>query len=151
MPEHIEDDRVDRQASFRAIGVAAASYFAPTFVLGWVLGPIRELVFVPRCGRTSATALEAVLMAGATYWEARRVSYRLGKRSTRAKRYVVGAIAFAMILPLELLGARFVRRMSFRDYLSSLATPSGAIGVSMFAWYALAPGVIGGLHSNEHG
>jgi hypothetical protein len=41
---------------------AGSLYFMLVFTVGWVLGPIRELLVVPRTGRTVGVLLEAPLM-----------------------------------------------------------------------------------------
>jgi hypothetical protein len=41
---------------------AGALYFALAFAAGWVFGPIRALLVIPRFGRTAGSLFEAPLM-----------------------------------------------------------------------------------------
>lgn len=125
------------------VGKAGAAYLAPVFALGWVLGPIREVVLGPRIGRVAAAAVEAALMAAATHASARAAVRRLGDDVPFLTRLEVGAAACAMLVPLELAGARLLRGRSPRAYLATFRTPEGAVSAAAFAWFALAPALAG--------
>ena len=121
------------------VGRAGAAYLAPVFALGWVLGPLRELVLAPRFGRVAAAAGEAALMAAAAQASARAVVRRLGDDVPFSTGLEVGAAACALLVPMEFAGARLVRGLSPRAYLATFRTPEGAISAASFAWFALAP------------
>ena len=122
--------------------VAAARYLAPVFALGWILGPIRELVLIPRAGRTTATFAEGLVMAAAIHRSAAVSVRRLGKKGGFPARGGVGMLALAMLAPLEVGGALFVRRIALTDYLKTFRTPAGVISALAFAWLAIAPMVV---------
>lgn len=125
------------------VGRAGVAYLAPVFALGWVLGPLRELVLAPRLGRVAAAAGEAALMAAATHASARAAVRRLGADVPFSTRLEVGAAACAMLVPLELAGARLARGLAPRAYLATFRTREGAISAAAFAWFALAPALAG--------
>ena len=128
------------RADVRRAGVA---YLAPVFALGWVLGPVRDLVLAPRCGRVAAAAVEATALSVASYASARAAVRGLGDDAALSAKAGVGAVACALLFPLELAGARLVRRLSPRAYLARFRTTDGAISAAAFAWFALAPALLG--------
>lgn len=127
---------------------ASLAYLLPVFGAGWAIGPFRELIAIPRVGRLAATAGEAVLMSAAIYSSARAAAARLDENVPSA-RLAVGLSAFTMLCPLEVVGARFARRLPLRAYLESFRSPSGAISAALFVWFALAPLLAGKSSSNS--
>lgn len=121
------------------IARAATAYLLPVYALGWVLGPLRELVAIPRLGRTAATAAEAAIMASASAASARAANRRLGDGAPASASLALGALAFAIVAVLEAGTARAVRRMTLREYARTFRTPSGALSAAAFAWFAVAP------------
>ena len=122
----------------RTVLEAALGYLGPMYVAGWTLGAIREMAMVPRVGRTASTAAEGALMATASYFAARRAVQRLGETGN-GRRAAVGLTALAVLIPLELAGAKLFRGMSIQQYLASQRSPSGAIFAALLVWFATAP------------
>ena len=122
---------------------AGAIYFALVFAVGWVLGPIRELWVVPHLGRIAALLLEAPLMLVAMIVSARWVVRRFKVLYALRTKIAIGVVALAMLLVVELIGSRWVRGLSVREYLASLATAPGLISLLLFLAFAAVPALIG--------
>jgi hypothetical protein len=122
--------------------VAGARYFGPVFGLGWLLGPVRELLLVPRIGRTASAAVELPLLAAATFASARSEIARCKGDPPLTTRLAIGAVAFALFGALELAGARVVRGLSVAEYATTFRTPAGVLSLVAFAWFACAPAVV---------
>lgn len=117
---------------------SAASYAGPVYGLGFLFGAIRELLVVPRIGRTRAVAAEAPLMAIASYCNAHRVVAESAAPRSAEQRLAIGATALGMLLMLELLAVA-ARRRSLSSYLRSQRSPEGALFASLLCWFAVAP------------
>jgi hypothetical protein len=109
---------------------AALAYVARVYAAGWMLGPPRELVLVPRIGRTAATAGEGAIMAAVTYAAARKT---VAPPSTRI---AIGALGLAVLCGLEAAGRRLLPRRE-------RAVAADAIFATLLAWFALAPLAVG--------
>ena len=117
---------------------AGALYFALAFGAGWVLGPIRELVVIPRFGRTVGHLVEAPLMliviGLAARWVVRRFAISgLGARTA------MGLVALALLLAAELLGTRWLRGLAWAEYLAGFRSLPGLIALALFGLFAVAP------------
>jgi hypothetical protein len=78
---------------------AGLVYFLLLFVLGWVLGPIRELWAVPRFGRIAALLIEAVIMLIAMIISARWVMRRFKVLRAVGSTILMGLVALAILDP----------------------------------------------------
>src|SRR5262245_18281246 len=112
---------------------AGALYFALAFAAGWVLGPIRELLVIPRVGRTAGYLFEAPLMLIVMVVAARWVVRRFGVLDISG-RAVVGLVALPVIA--ELSATRWLRGLSLSEYLSGLRSIPGTISVVLFLLFA---------------
>src|SRR5215813_9043791 len=90
-----------------------AVYFLFMFGVGWILGPIRELVAVPRFDRLTVVLLEAVIMLIAMAVSARWVIRRFHVRPTFGSTISMGLVALGLLVPAELAGVVWVRGLSF--------------------------------------
>jgi hypothetical protein len=119
----------------------AALYFAITFAVGFVLGPLRIFVLTPRVGPVIAVLIEAPFMLSAAYFIARWVLRRFAPAAPTYQRLSFGIIAFGMLLTAECLLALTmgIRPVAF---LHSLATPAGAIGLASQIVFAFIPALI---------
>ena len=119
---------------------AGAIYFALVFAVGWILGPIRQLLIVPHLGHITGLLLELPLMLVAMIFAARWVLRRPNVPHALRTRAQIGVVALGILLPAELAGALWVRGASVREYLASLATVSGLILA-----FAAVPALVGEL------
>ena len=101
---------------------AGVVYFLLMFAVGWILGAIRELWAAPHLGRVEATLLEAIIMLIAMIVAARWVIRRFEIPQTTPATTAIDLVALGVLIPAEIAGVVFVRRLSFQDYFSSFLT-----------------------------
>ena len=108
---------LDRERSFSTTLVqvfrateAGAIYAIVVFLIGFILGTIRVLLFTPRLGETTAVIIEAPIMLGASWFVCRWCVDRLDVGRTVAARLLMGLVAFLVLMSAEVgLGAVFGR------------------------------------------
>lgn len=118
------------------------AYFALVFAAGWVLGPLRVLWVAPRVGPTAAVLLEAPVMAGVMILAARFTVRRFAVPRASGSRLGMGAVALALLLAAELLGALWVRRLSLADYLADQRSKAGAVFVILLGLFLVMPALV---------
>ena len=122
---------------------AAIVYFLIVFAAGWVCGPLRELIVVPRFGRTVGLIAEAPLMliamVFATRWTLRRFTVPVAV----AARATVGLIALALLLAVEAASLPLVRGVSVSDYIAGHDLAAGLITLCLFVLFAAMPVLAG--------
>ena len=116
--------------------------FLLVFLVGWILGPIRELWAVPHSGRMAAMLSEAVIMLIAMIVAARWVIRRFEVPQTLSAAFSIGLIAFGLLLPAEIVGVHWVRGLSVRDYLTGFLTAPGVVSLLMFLLFAAMPTLV---------
>jgi hypothetical protein len=124
---------------------AGVIYFLLVFAVGWVLGPIREIWLIPRAGRMTATVVEAVIMSMAMIVSVRWVIRRYNVPPRLGPSILVGLAAFGILLPVEIAGALWVRRLAFDEYMESFVTGPGVISLAMFLLFAAMPALVARL------
>ena len=121
---------------------AGTVYFLFMFGVGWILGPIRELVTVPRFGRLTGVLLEAVIMLIAMAMSARWVIRGFHVRPTLGSTISMGLVALGILVPAELAGVVWVRGLSLHDYLGSFVTIPDLVSLLMFVLFAAMPTIV---------
>jgi hypothetical protein len=117
---------------------AGAIYAIVVFLIGFILGTIRVLLFAPRLGETTAVIIEAPIMLGASWFVCRWCVDELDVGRTVAARLLMGLVAFLVLMSAEVgLGAVFGR--SIVDQLASYGSLSGAIGLAAQVIFAMFP------------
>jgi hypothetical protein len=114
---------------------------AAIFALGFVLGTVRTLWLAPAVGPLAAVAVELPVMLGASWWLARRLAARRPLPSRDAA-LAAGGIAFALLMGLELALGVALFGQSAKVWLAALTTPSGALGLTGQALFALMPALV---------
>jgi hypothetical protein len=79
-----------------------------------------------------AISLEAVIMLIAMIVAARWVIRRLSVPQTLGSTVSMGLVALGILLPAEIAGVVWVRRLSPHEYLGSFATAPGLVSLLMF-------------------
>lgn len=107
---------------------------ALAFLLGLVLGPVRELLLAPAIGGMAAALLEAAAMLAGLWWLA-----GVGLRPPLPAPWTAGLVAVGTVLVAEvLLGAGFEA-----SGLAARRAPRGlaeqALGLVPLAWLAVLP------------
>jgi hypothetical protein len=121
---------------------AGTLYFALVFAMGWVLGPIRELLIVPRVGRTAGVLMEAPVMVGVTIIAARWTTRRCAVAPTLGARASMGLVALGLLVVAEAAGTLWLRGLSLSDYFAGLVSDSGGIALMLFLVFAAMPTII---------
>lgn len=116
----------------------AILYVLAAFGMGFLLGPLREFVLVPRLGRGPALLLELPLMLGFCAWIAPRILRRCMIPPGLA-RLRLGFAALALLLALEFLTGVALRGWDLREWLADFATPPGLLTLLAYLVFALIP------------
>jgi hypothetical protein len=122
---------------------AGAVYFALVFGVGFVLGPIRVLVLVPRFGERTAELMEAPFMLAAIVLAARWIAERAMKGEPRLRLLAVGLVALAGLVATEFTLVQVLRGMTVQEYVRSRDPVGGGAYVALLALLALMPAVMG--------
>jgi hypothetical protein len=109
---------------------AGLCYFALTFGAGFLLGPLRMLVLVPRIGARAAELAELPVMIVVTWLAARWTIRRFHVPSSTRLRLVMGALAFALLLAAEFSLVLPLRGLTLEQYF---ATRDPVSGVAYYA------------------
>ena len=122
----------------RPVGKAGLAYWALVFALGFLLGSIRVLVLEPRLGMLPATLVELPVMLGSSWLVARWLLTRFAIADAK-QALAMGAIAFLLLLGSELLLTLFVFGNSAGEWIASLGTSAGALGLVGQVAFGLFP------------
>jgi hypothetical protein len=104
---------------------AGLAYFALTFGAGFVLGPFRILVLVPRLGARAAELVELPVMIGITWLAARWVMQRFSVPPQWGPRLSVGVLAGALLLFAEFTLVLRLRGLTLEEYFATRDPVSG--------------------------
>jgi len=104
---------------------AALLYFALTFGAGFVLGPFRILVLVPRLGARAAELIEIPVMIGITWLAARWVTQKFSVPPQRGPRLSMGVMAGALLLLAEFTLVLRLRGLTLEEYFATRDPISG--------------------------
>ena len=105
---------------------ASLVYFALTFGAGFVLGPFRILVLVPRLGARTAELIEMPVMIGITWLAARWVTQKFSVPPERGPRLSVGVMAGVLLLLAEFTLVLRLRGLTLEEYFATRDPVSGA-------------------------
>ena len=112
-------------------------YFLAVFTFAFATGAIRELTVAPLIGSSAAVVLEVPFLVLASWIVALRL---LRKRSlTVTERIAMGATAFTLTIVCEAALAAVMRRQSISDWMASVATPLGLVGLAAQVVFAAMP------------
>ena len=113
-------------------------YVLAVFGVGFLLGPIRELVLRPRIGEFAATLTELPLMLGFAWivagWLVRRFAVPSG-----APRWRMGGVALAALLALEFGLGTALRGWSLGEWLAHFLAPTGLLTLAGYVLFASWP------------
>jgi len=117
----------------------ALLYFAIVFGAGFILGPIRLFLVVPRVGVRTAELLEAPIMLVVIFLASRWIVRRFPEPSSLSGRLAMGSFALLLMLGAELLLARSLQGISIREYVASKDPVSGSVYYALLLVFALLP------------
>jgi hypothetical protein len=121
---------------------AGIIYFLLVFLVGWILGPIREIWAVPHLGHMAAMLSETVIMLVAMMVAARWVIRWFDVPRTLPATISMGLIAIGLLFPAEIAGVVWVRGLSLQEYVASFVTAPGVISLVMFLLFAAMPTLV---------
>ena len=114
-------------------------YFAIVFGAGFILGPIRILLVVPRVGVRSAELMEAPIMLVVILLASLWIVRRFPEPSSLSGRLAMGSFALLLMLGAELLLARTLQGISIREYVAAKDPVSGSVYYALLLVFALLP------------
>lgn len=118
---------------------AAAVYFLLAFGAGFILGPFRILVLVPRIGERWAELLELPVMMAVCYCAARWVCRRFAVPPQAPLRLRMGFLALALLLGAEFGLVLWLRGLTVTQYLATRDPVSGTAYYLSLLVFALFP------------
>lgn len=118
---------------------AGIAYGLAVFAIGCVLGAIRVLLLAPRVGPTMAVSAEVPIILMASWFLCSLLMRRLGVGAEIGARIVVGAVAFAVLMSLEVALAVGLFHRPIGGYLAGLRSLAGAIGLAAQVCFATFP------------
>lgn len=117
--------------------VAGAVYAGVMFGLGFLLGPVREWLLVPRFGATVAAAIEAVPLLAGMAVLAPWAAGLLQVPPSLAARARMGAAGLVLLVLAETALDWLLRGRGL--WLDRSRTPAGWIGLGLFGAFAVMP------------
>lgn len=123
--------------------MAALTYFALVFGAGFVLGPIRILLIVPRIGERNAELLEAPLMLLVILVAARWVVRKFQLPSATVNRLLMGLLALTLGLLFEFTLVLKLRGLTLTEYFHTRDTVSGTVYYVTLGLFAVMPLIVG--------
>lgn len=118
---------------------AGVVYAVTVFAIGFVLGTVRVLVLAPRVGSTIAVLIEAPIILTASWYVSSIWMKRLRVGAGVRTRILVGAVAFATLMILEVALSISLFHRSIGEYLAGLRSLAGAIGLAAQVCFATFP------------
>jgi hypothetical protein len=116
---------------------AGAIYFAVVFAAGFILGPIRILVLVPRVGERIAELIETPIMLAMIVVSARWVTRRFVNTHTRADLLAVGGVALGLLVVCEFTVVLWLRGLTISEYVASRDPLAGVVYAVMLVVFAV--------------
>lgn len=118
---------------------AGALYFGCVFAVGFVLGTARVLVVAPRLGELLATLVELPVILVAAWLISLWLTRWLAVPREPAARWVMGSIAFALLMVAEAVLAAALLGVSLGEHVGRYRQLPEAIGLAGQVAFALLP------------
>jgi hypothetical protein len=117
----------------------ALLYFVIVFGAGFILGPIRLLLVIPRVGVRSAELMEAPIMFVVMILASRWIVRKFSEPSDFASRLVLGFLALVLMLGSEFALAIILNGTSVRQYIATRDPVSGSVYYALLIVFAVLP------------
>lgn len=118
---------------------AGASYSIAVFIVAFVLGIIRVSFLVPRIGEVISVSLEAPIILAVSWFASRWSTGQFRLASSISSRMTMGAVAFGLLMAIELTVATLAFGEPIGDYFAAFWSPQGAIGLGTQIAFAFIP------------
>jgi hypothetical protein len=126
---------------WRAASRAGVAYTLGVFVVAFAVGTIRVTLVAPLLGPLLAVLLEAPIVLAVSWHVSLCCIRRFNVSRDPRARALMGAVAFAVLMSLELGVSVLAFGETFEHYLAKYATPPGIIGLAMQVVFATLPWV----------
>ena len=121
---------------------AGLCYFALTFGAGFLLGPLRIFLMVPRVGARAAELAELPVMIIVTWLAARWTIRRFRVPFSTRSRLVMGVVAFALLLAAEFALVLPLRGLTLEQYFATRDPVSSVAYYASLVLLALMPLIV---------
>ena len=118
---------------------AGLFYFALVFEAGFILGPIRLRLGVPRFGTRMAELMETPIMFVVTILAARWIVRRLAVPPKTSGRLGMGCVGLGLMLVAEFTLVLLLRGLSISEYLATRDPVSGTVYYAMLGLFCIMP------------
>lgn len=115
---------------------AACLYVLLGFGIGFLLGPVRELLLAPALGRVGALLVELPVLLGLCWWLSPRVMRGVPRGLGRLR---LGFAALVLLLLLEFTLGMLLRGWDLPAWLADFWTTHGAVTLAGYWVFALIP------------
>lgn len=127
-----------KESTLRHIARPALFHVGVVFALAFCLGAMRVTWIAPKLGAVRAVLVEVPLVL-AISWITAGAALRRWPLRTRGDRAVMGAMAFVVLMALELALGGFGFGRSLTEMLREMGTPAGLIGLAGQIGFGLIP------------
>ena len=122
---------------------AGAAYFLAVFSVAFILGIFRVGVLVPRMGELMAVSLEAPVILGLSWLASRWATKRYRLPRDVAPRLAMGAIAFSLLMIVELAVSTLAFGQPAAEYFDAIWSAPGVVGLGAQIVFAFIPPIQG--------
>jgi hypothetical protein len=120
---------------------AGIAYTLGVFVFAFAVGTIRVTLVAPRLGTLLAVILEAPIVLALSWRLSRWCCRRFAVSGDPHARVLMGAVAFAVLMLLELGVSALVFGETLDHYFAKYASTAGIVGLAMQVGFATIPWV----------
>lgn len=128
------------QAMTRSI-IAGLVYFVVVYAAGFALGAIRVTLIVPHLGETLAVLMEAPIILAISWMASHWSIARFQVPSAAGARVLMGALAFAVLMVVELGVSAWLFDSSVAQRFVGYRSVAGVIGLATQIAFATFPWV----------
>ena len=118
---------------------AGLVYFALVFALGVALGTLRVFVLVPLFSETGAVLLELPVMLAASWYACRWSVERFEVSERMISRFVMGGVAFGLLMIAELFVSLIVFGRNPEEHLAANEQRGAILGLAAQLVFAAMP------------
>ncbi len=128
-----------RCIDWRVATQAGIAYTLGVFIIAFAVGTIRVTLIAPRFGSLLAVLLEAPIILAVSWRVSRWCNRRFSVNREPRTRAMMGAVAFTVLMMLELGVSVLIFGETFGHYFAKYALPPGFIGLAMQVCFAFIP------------
>jgi hypothetical protein len=134
-------DRGSGFIDWRAATRAGIAYTSGVFVFAFFVGTIRVTLVAPRLGTLLAVVLEAPIVLAVSWRVSLWCNHRFNVSRHPRTRALMGAVAFSVLMLLELCVSLLAFGETLDHYVSKYASTPGVVGLAMQVCFATIPWV----------